>query len=46
VGVVVAAIGVALLLKGKGDVRPRNLVPRRTVATIKEDAAWAREKVR
>jgi putative superfamily III holin-X len=46
VGVVVALIGVALLLKGKGDVRPRNLVPRRTVATIKEDAAWAREKVR
>lgn len=46
VGVVVAVIGVALLMKGKGDVRPANLVPRRSVASIKEDASWAREKVR
>jgi hypothetical protein len=34
------------LLKGKGDIRPSNLVPKRTVASIKEDAAWAREKIR
>jgi uncharacterized integral membrane protein len=46
IGLVVAVIGVIFLLKGKGGVRPANLVPRRTVASIKEDASWAREKVR
>jgi uncharacterized integral membrane protein len=46
IGALVAVIGVALLMKGRGDVRPSNLVPRRTVASIKEDASWAKEKVR
>lgn len=46
VGAVVAVVGLVLLLKGKGGIRPANLVPRRTVASIKEDAVWAREKVR
>ena len=46
VGAVVAAIGVALLLKGKGDMKPANLVPRRTVDSLKEDATWIRQKVR
>ena len=46
VGALVAALGVALLMKGKSNVKPTNLVPRRTMASIKEDAAWVREKVR
>jgi hypothetical protein len=46
IGAIVAVIGIALLLKGRGDVRPANLVPRRTVASLKEDASWAKEKVR
>ena len=45
VGIVVAAVGVALLFKGKADVRPGELIPKRSVASLKEDAAWAREKV-
>jgi xanthine/uracil permease len=46
IGAIVAVIGIALLMKGRGDVRPANLVPRRTVASLKEDASWAREKLR
>ncbi len=45
VAVAAGAIGAALVMKGRGDVRPVNLVPRRTMAAIKEDAAWARKKV-
>ncbi|HXV24300.1 MAG TPA: phage holin family protein [Alphaproteobacteria bacterium] len=45
VGIVVGAIGAILVMRGKGDVRPANLVPRRTLASIKEDASWARKKV-
>ena len=46
VGVVVDVIGVGLLLKGKGDMKPANLMPRRTVDSLKEDATWIRQKVR
>lgn len=46
VGIVVAGVGAVLLLKGKGEARPANLVPRRTLASIKEDASWAQEKFR
>jgi hypothetical protein len=45
VGVAVGAIGAVLVMKGRGSVRPTNLVPRRTMAAIREDASWARKKV-
>jgi xanthine/uracil permease len=46
VGIVVAAIGAVLLIRGKSDIRPGQLIPRRALASMKEDAAWARQKVR
>jgi hypothetical protein len=46
VGVVVILIGAVLVLKGKRDLGPRQLVPNRTLRTLREDARWARERVR
>jgi uncharacterized membrane protein YqjE len=46
VGVVIATIGAALVMKGRdqlGDVQP---VPEETVETLKEDAQWARARVK
>jgi uncharacterized membrane protein YqjE len=46
VGVVIATIGAALVMKGRdqlGDVQP---VPGETVETLKEDAQWARARVK
>jgi uncharacterized membrane protein YqjE len=46
VGVVIATIGVVLVMKGRdqlGDVQP---VPEETVETLKEDAQWARARVK
>jgi hypothetical protein len=46
VGVVVVAIGLGLVWKGRRDVKPENLVPDRTLRTLREDARWAREQLR
>lgn len=46
VGVVVVVIGSVLLLKGKRDLGPRHLLPDRTLRSLREDARWARERVR
>jgi uncharacterized membrane protein YqjE len=46
VGVVIATIGAVLVMKGRdqlGDVQP---VPEETVETLKEDAQWARARVK
>ena len=45
VGLVVVAIGGVLVLRARESLKPTNLAPRRTVETLKEDAAWAKEQI-
>jgi xanthine/uracil permease len=45
VGVVVVAIGAILVLRARESLKPANLAPRRTVETLKEDQAWAKEQI-
>ena len=46
VGVVVAAVGGALVSKGLAALKRQDLMPRQTVETLKEDAQWAKEQTR
>lgn len=46
VGVVTLLVGAALVFKGRRDVEARNLMPDRTLRTLRDDAAWAREQMR
>jgi uncharacterized membrane protein YqjE len=46
VGVVIAAIGAVLLMKGRDQLREVRPVPEETVETLKEDAQWARAQVK
>ena len=39
-------IGLVLVLKGRRDMAARSLVPQRTLKTLREDAAWAKEQMR
>ena len=45
-GLVVAGIGYALLRAGLASFRPRDLTPRETIQTLKEDARWLRTQTR
>jgi hypothetical protein len=45
-GLVVAGIGYALLRAGLASFRPRDLTPRETIETLKEDARWLRTQTR
>ena len=45
VGLVVAAIGAVLLLRGRESLKPENLAPTKTVETLKEDKAWVQEQI-
>jgi hypothetical protein len=45
-GIVIAAIGYALLRAGLASFRPRDLTPRQTIETLKEDARWLRTQTR
>jgi LPXTG-motif cell wall-anchored protein len=45
VGLVIVAIGVVLLLRGRESLKPENLAPQRTVETLKEDKAWVQEQI-
>jgi xanthine/uracil permease len=45
VGLVVVAIGAILVLRARESLKPANLAPRRTVETLKEDQAWAKEQI-
>jgi hypothetical protein len=45
VGGVVFVLGLGLTLLGRARLRASNLVPLRTVRSLKDDAAWAREQV-
>jgi hypothetical protein len=46
VGAAVVVVGGILALIGKRRFKADNLVPRRTLRTIKDDADWAKEQVR
>lgn len=45
VGVVVALIGYAVLRKGMNGLKSRNLTPEQTIASLKQNQAWIKEKV-
>jgi hypothetical protein len=44
VGLVVAAIGYFMVRRGMDALKQMDLMPRQTVATIKEDIAWAKDQ--
>lgn len=46
VGVVAVIVGGGVMLKGRRDVGPGNLIPDRTLRSLREDARWAREQMR
>jgi uncharacterized membrane protein YqjE len=46
VGLVVAAIGAVVVIKGRDQLREVRPVPDETVETLKEDARWARAQVK
>lgn len=46
VGVVVAAIGGFLVMRGREGLRTTELAPKRTIETLKDDAEWAKERVK
>jgi hypothetical protein len=45
VGLVVVAVGAILVLRARESLKPANLAPQKTVETLKEDAAWAKEQI-
>jgi hypothetical protein len=45
-GLVIAGIGYALLRVGLAAFHPRDLTPRQTIETLKEDARWLRTQTR
>lgn len=45
VGLVVAIIGAVMIVSGKNTLANMNIVPQKTVDTLKEDARWAKEQV-
>lgn len=46
VGVVLAAIATAFVLKGVRSLQRMELAPRQTIETIKEDKSWVQQQVR
>lgn len=46
VAVVVMTSGVALAWRGREGLRTTSLAPERTIDTLKEDAAWAKEQIK
>jgi VIT1/CCC1 family predicted Fe2+/Mn2+ transporter len=45
VGLVVLVIGAIMAISGKNKLANLNVVPEKTVETLKEDARWAKEQV-
>jgi predicted phage tail protein len=41
----VAVIGYSLIQKGLNDLKPKELVPRQTIESLKETKAWAQEQI-
>jgi hypothetical protein len=46
VGVVVAAIGGFLIMRGRDGLQKTELAPTRTIETLKDDAEWAKERIK
>ncbi len=46
VGLVIAAVGLFLVLKGVNTLRQEDPTPRETVETLKEDREWLRDQTR
>lgn len=46
VGLVVIGVATALVLKGVNALKNQDLVPHRTVETLKEDAQWAKQQMK
>jgi hypothetical protein len=46
VGVVVAGIGGFLVMRGRDGIQKTDLAPKRTVETLKDDAEWAKERIK
>lgn len=46
VGVLLAGIGFVLVQQGLSAIRRVDLAPRETIATLKDDATWAKEQTR
>jgi len=46
VGIVIAAIGVGFLLKGRNDLHPKNLAPDRTTSQLRKDAELVKEQTK
>ena len=46
VGGALLLAGLGLVLKGRHDMAARGLLPQRTLKTLREDAAWAKEQMR
>jgi xanthine/uracil permease len=44
VGIVVAAIGGLLIMRGRDGLRKTTVTPQQTVDTLKEDVRWAKEQ--
>jgi hypothetical protein len=44
-GILAAAVGLALLQTASKELRSRNLVPRQTVESLRENKEWIKEKV-
>ena len=45
IGVILLAVGAALFMKAKQSMQNFNLMPRRTLRSMKEDAQWIKEQI-
>jgi len=45
IGVILLAVGAALFIKAKQSLQDFNLMPRRTLRSMKEDAQWIKEQI-
>lgn len=45
IGVILLAVGAALFIKAKQSLQNFNLMPRRTLRSMKEDAQWIKEQI-
>jgi hypothetical protein len=46
VGVLVAGIGGFLIMRGRDGLQKSELAPKRTIETLKDDAEWAKERIK
>jgi hypothetical protein len=46
VGLIVLVIGVVMLQKGRSNLKAKNLVPHRTMKTMREDKSFAKDHIR